>query len=62
MLKLTKQNLELIIIKSNPIEYHPSIALDLCREFGLNWERIQEMWLYKRNPKLFEEKLKEYYK
>ena len=61
MTELTKRNLELTIIKLRCIEYNPSVAIQLCREFDLNWERINEMWLYKQNIELFKEKLSEYY-
>lgn len=59
--ELTKRNLELFIIGSYPFETHPGLVAILCKEFGLDWDKIQEMWLYKRNPELFKEKLKEYY-
>lgn len=61
LVELTKKNLELALIKLKSAEYNPGVVVQLCREFDLNWERINEMWLYKRNIELFKEKLREYY-
>lgn len=61
MAELTKRNLELIIIKYTAFEHNPSIALILCEEFGLNWERIQKLWLYKSNYDLFKKTLNKLY-
>ena len=49
------------MIKLNSIEYNPGIAAQLCREFDLDFDLIQRMWMFKRDPKLFKEKLEEYY-